>query len=183
VTDERTQTTTDQVTAGGTGAERGPDAAGQAPDAAELAVELERLRDRWLRARADLENYRKRSAQEVERRVGDARDRLLLDWLDVVDSVDRALQLDRGQGADDGLRAVLEQMHAVLARHGVRRVESRDEPFDPARHEAVGVQASEQVPEHTVLDVAREGYALGDRVLRPAQVIVARRPADPQEDG
>ncbi|MGZ6682479.1 MAG: nucleotide exchange factor GrpE, partial [Solirubrobacteraceae bacterium] len=147
-------------------------------DAAELAVELERLRDRWLRARADLENYRRRSEQKIELRVGDARDRLLMDWLEVVDSVDRALQLDQGSGAEDGLRAVLEQMQAVLARHGVRRMAAKGEPFDPELHEAVGVQAGDEVPPNTVVGVARAGYTVDDRVLRPAQVIVSRRPAE-----
>jgi len=155
------------------------EAAGAPParEPAELAVELERLRDRWLRARADLENYRKRTDQEVERRVGDVRGRLLLDWLEVVDSVDRALQLDQGRGTEDGLRAVLGQMQAVLARHGAQRVEAAGEPFDPEVHEALGARPSGEVEPGRVVEVARAGYLVGDRVLRPAQVIVAERPA------
>jgi molecular chaperone GrpE len=149
-----------------------------APEAERDAIELERLRDRWLRARADLENYRKRSDQEVERRVGDARDGLLLDWLQVVDDVDRALSF--GSVAAAPLRVIRQQMLAVLARHGVERVEAEGAPFDPGVHEAIGGQDSDEAQPDTVVGVARAGYRVGDRVLRPAQVIVSRRPAAEQ---
>ena len=145
----------------------------QAPEAEHEPIELERVRDRWLRARADLENYRKRSDREVERRVADARDRLLLDWLEVVDDVDRALSF--GSLADAGLRPVQKQMHAVLARHGVERVEAEGATFDPELHEAVGVRDTDEAARSTVVDVVRAGYRVGDRVLRPARVIVSKR--------
>lgn len=133
--------------------------------------EEERLDDeRYLRARADLENYRKRSAQEVERRVAEQAERLLLDWIEAVDSVDRAL----GMQPSDGLRSVLEQMEAILARQGVERVGAVGDRFDPELHEAISVQESDEAPDRTVLDVARSGYRHGERVLRPAQVVVSR---------
>jgi molecular chaperone GrpE len=138
------------------------------------AAEVERLRDRWLRARADLENYRKRSEQEIDRRALESRDRLLLDWLEVVDSIDRGLKF--GSVAAAPLRQVQHQMETVLARHGVERIEAEDAPFDPERHEAVGVRRTDEAPPDTVVEVARAGYRVGDRVLRPAQVIVSRRP-------
>jgi molecular chaperone GrpE len=144
-------------------------------DAPEPEPELERMRDRWLRARADLENYRKRSDQEVERRFGDARDRLLLDWLEVVDDVDRGLQF--GSVADASLRQLRQLMLAVLARHGVERVEAEGARFDPELHEAVGVKDTGEAPPNTVVEVARAGYRVGDRVLRPARVIVSRKPS------
>jgi molecular chaperone GrpE len=153
----------------------------QAPADGQDDAELEQLRDKWLRARADLENYRKRSDREVERRSGDARDRLLLDWLEVVDDTDRALRF--GSAADAPLRQVRERMLALLERHGVERTEADGAPFDPEVHEAVGVQETDEVPPHTVVDVVRAGYRTGDRVLRPARVIVARRrPADGHGD-
>jgi molecular chaperone GrpE len=134
---------------------------------------IERVRERWLRARADLENYRKRSDREVERRVADERDRLLLDWLEAVDDVDRAVRF--GSVAEAGLRPVQNQMHAVLARHGVERVEAEGTTFDPELHEAVGVRDTDETPPNTVVDVVRAGYRIGDRVLRPARVIVSKR--------
>lgn len=127
--------------------------------------------ERYLRARADLENYRKRSAQEVERRVAEGTERLLLDWIEAVDSVDRALAIQ----PSEGLGGVLEQMEAILARQGAERVGAAGEPFDPELHEAISVRESDDVPDHTVLDVARSGYRRGGRVLRPAQVVVSRR--------
>jgi molecular chaperone GrpE len=84
--------------------------------------------------------------------------------------------MDPGNAAAAGLRAILEQMESVLARQGAERIGAPGEQFDPERHEAIGVRETDEVPDRTVLDVARSGYALGDRVLRPAQVIVARRP-------
>jgi molecular chaperone GrpE len=93
-----------------------------------------------------------------------------------VDSVERALwmQPENENGVAEGLRAVLEQMEAVLARQGVERIGAAGERFDPERHEAIGVRPTNDVPDRTIVEVARSGFALGDRVLRPAQVIVSR---------
>jgi molecular chaperone GrpE len=132
------------------------------------------LEDRLKRALADLDNYRKRSAKETDRRVQETRESLLRDWLEAVDSIDRALQMEPDGPAAPGLRAVLDQMESILARHGVTRMGEPGEEFDPERHEAISVRDDGERPDHTVADVARSGYALGDRVLRPAQVVVAR---------
>jgi molecular chaperone GrpE len=153
---------------------------GQAADTGredELRSEVARLDDRYKRALADLDNYRKRSARDIDRRVQEARDALLREWLEALDSVERALRMDAGTPLAEGMRAVLEQMESILARHGVQRIGEAGERFDPERHEAVGVRMTDEVPDHTVVEVARSGFAAGDRVLRPAQVIVSRRPA------
>jgi len=142
----------------------------------DLQVELEQMEDRYKRALADLDNYRKRSARELERLVTERGDAVLGDWLEVVDGVERALQQTADSPLYDGLRVVLEHMDAVLERHGVRRLGERGEPFDPNRHEAVDVRETDQAPDRTVVEVLRSGYARGDHVLRPAQVVVARAP-------
>lgn len=139
--------------------------------------ELARMEDRYKRALADLDNYRKRSARELERRVEAERDQLLLQWLEVIDGVERALRQRPHTPLYEGLRAVLDQMDAILARQGVRRTGEAGEPFDPERHEAIDVRTDEGVPDRTVVEVARSGFAVGDRVLRPAQVVVSRSPA------
>jgi molecular chaperone GrpE len=139
-------------------------------------AELARMEDRYKRALADLDNYRKRAGREVERRVEESRESLMRDWLEVVDSVERALRMAPDRPLFEGLRSVLDQMEAVLARHGIKRVGSAGEPFDPQLHEAVEVRMTDEVPDRTVVEVVRSGFALGDRVLRPAQVVVARRP-------
>lgn len=151
--------------------------------AAELAVELEEMRGNYLRARADLENYRRRSQQEIERRALDAHATLLRDWLEVVDSIDRALTLDQGTGLRDGLRAVLEQMQQVLKRHGAERIDAEGQPFDPTLHEAISTVPSGDHAPNSVVHVARAGWRLADRVLRPAQVVVARAPEGVKADG
>jgi len=149
-----------------------PDGTG-APDE---SVELARMTDRYKRALADLDNYRKRSARDLQTRVEQSRESLLLDWLEAVDSVERALQMSHGTPAADGLRALLEQMEAILARQGAQRIGAAGERFDPERHEAIEARPSSDVADRTILEVVRSGWAIGDHVLRPALVIVARRP-------
>jgi molecular chaperone GrpE len=139
------------------------------------AAECAALEDRYKRALADLDNYRKRSGREVDRRVAETTERLLRDWLEAVDTVERALRMQPEGPGSEGLRAVLEQMEAILARYGVQRVGHAGERFDPERHEAVAVQETATAPDGTVLDVVRSGFATGERLLRPAQVMVARR--------
>ncbi|MDX6601335.1 MAG: molecular chaperone GrpE [Solirubrobacterales bacterium] len=149
--------------------------------APEIEAELARVEDRYKRALADLDNYRKRSAREVERRVAERNEQVVKDWLEAVDSVERALQT---QGPTNeiaaGLRAVMEQMEAILERQGVVQVGAPGDPFDPELHEAVAVRESDEAPDGTIAEVARSGYVLGDKVLRPAQVVVSRRR---REDG
>ena len=136
--------------------------------------EIAALEDRLKRALADLDNYRKRSAKELDRRVLESRESMLRDWLEGLDSLDRALQMEPEGPAAPGLRAVLEQLESILARYGVSRIGEVGEQFDPERHEAVSVREDAEAPDRTVAGVARSGYALGDRVLRPAQVVVSR---------
>jgi molecular chaperone GrpE len=147
---------------------------------AELEAEVARLDDRFKRARADLDNYRKRTAKDVERRITEGTDALLADWLEVADSVERALTMDP---LDDGLRAVREQIEATLARQRVTRLGAVGEPFDPDRHEAVAVRPAPDHPDGAIVEVIRSGYARDGRVLRPALVAVAQRPrGDAAED-
>ncbi|MDX6535309.1 MAG: molecular chaperone GrpE [Gaiellales bacterium] len=141
---------------------------------AELEADLARMEDRYKRALADLDNYRKRSGTEAQRRVDESRESLLRDWLDAVDSVERALLMQPEGPVLEGLQSVLEQMEAILGRQGVRRMDAVGHPFDPERHEAIAVQEAEDVPDRTVIQTARSGYATGDHVLRPAQVVVSR---------
>jgi molecular chaperone GrpE len=142
----------------------------------ELAEQLARAEDRYRRALADLDNLRKRTAREVERRIEESRESLLREWLEAVDSVERALSMTPEGAVQEGLRSVLGQMEAILARHGVQRVGRPGEPFDPERHDAVAVRDEDDTPDRTVVQVVRSGFAIGDRVLRPAQVVVSRRP-------
>jgi molecular chaperone GrpE len=127
------------------------------------------------RALADLDNLRKRSARELaEVRSAERADMAAL-WLPIVDDLDRAVQ---HAGADDaalvdGVRAVRDQALSLLARLGFHRFDDVGKPFDPTRHEAVGVLDGEGEP-GTVLAVVRPGYDAPGTILRPAGVIVSR---------
>jgi molecular chaperone GrpE len=157
---------------GDTGGEPG----GSDPSRTELTDELARIEDRYKRALADLDNYRKRATRESDRRVTEARQSALDDWLQVVDSVERAIQLEREGPCYEGLRAVLAQIDSVLDRQGAQRIGAPGDRFDPQRHEAVAVRATGDLPDRTIVEVQRSGFAQGDRVIRPAQVVVARAP-------
>src|SRR3954469_6086848 len=146
----------------------------------ELRQRNAELEDRYKRALADLDNYRKRADREIDRRVAERAGGFMRGWLDAVDSVERALRATPpNDPAVEGLLAILEQMEGNLARHGVSRIEADGQPFDPERHEAIGTRETGDVPGGTVVDVARSGFTLGDRVLRPSQVIVSRSPQRP----
>jgi molecular chaperone GrpE len=141
------------------------------PTLEELEVRNQELEDRYKRALADLDNYRKRVARDVERRLVEGSDAVVRDWLELVDSVDRA-----ASGDSETFGPLQHQIGAILEREGIVRVGAEGERFDPERHEAIGVRETGEVPDRTVVDVARSGFARGERVLRPAQVVVARNP-------
>jgi molecular chaperone GrpE len=162
------------------GSDGGPEA-GSELTAEELRTQLDETRrqlatteDRYVRALADLDNYRKRSERELERRTQAERDELTRGWLEVVDSIERALALQRDDPfLADALGAFLAQMDGILARQGVARMGEVGAPFDPEVHEAIAVVPDSEYPEGAIADVARPGYTVGGRVLRPAQVTVA----------
>jgi molecular chaperone GrpE len=153
---------------------QGETAGAEDAEAERLTERLTEAEDRHKRALADLANYRRRSALDADRRVAEARERLLRDWLEAVDSVERAIAMD--PGLVSGLRPVLEQMETILARQGVMRSGAAGERFDPERHEAVAAIDTDEVPDRTVTEVRRSGFTIDDRALRPAQVAVARAP-------
>jgi len=148
----------------------------QPAEVAELEQRCAELEDRYKRALADRDNYRKRVDRELQRRVDEGRDALARDWLEAMDSVERAMLMAEPESTlAVGLQAVLDQMEAILERQGIRRIGERGERFDPERHDAVAVHDTDDVPDRTVLEVVRSGYAADGRVLRPAQVVVSRR--------
>lgn len=156
--------------------------AGQAGEAdlagtiAELRDQVAQAQDQRLRALADVENIRKRCANQVGRAQTETTARVAAQWLPVVDNLERAVAHSAAEpGAiAEGVRAVLDQALRVLAGLGFPRRDDVGEPFDPARHEAVAARADAAAADGTVLDVTRPGYGEGDHLLRPAQVVVAR---------
>jgi molecular chaperone GrpE len=142
-----------------------------------LRAELQAAKDRELRCHAELDNYRKRAARELDDKLRYANMSLLRDLLPVLDNVDRAIQAAE-QNADgnallDGFKMVQQQMEAALKQHHCQPIEALHAPFDPHVHHAVMQQPSNEHPANTVLMVTQNGYILHDRVVRPSQVIVS----------
>jgi len=160
------------------------------PTKAELEERLAALeveRDEYLndlkRVAADFENYRKRAARDQESLVARAHERLVKELLPVLDDLERALDAaSRHSESDslkleDGVRLVHRALKQALDREGLVEIETNGR-FDPHVHEALLSQPSSE-EEGSVLEVVQKGYRLGDRVVRPARVVVA---AAPQED-
>jgi molecular chaperone GrpE len=131
--------------------------------------------DRLLRLAADFDNYKKRAAREREEYVTLANERLLKELLPILDDLERALnaaeQHEEAQ-LEEGVRLVHRSLASLLARNGVEEI-ATDGKFDPHVHEALLAQPAEDREQGDVLDVIQKGYRLGDRVVRPARVIVA----------
>ncbi len=154
-----------------------PGVIAEADEAGQLRRRVAELEDRLLRAAADFDNYRKRTARQYEEMEKAAADRVLTDLLDIVDNFRRALD-NAGDTADgdpfrQGIAMIYEQMNALLARHGVQPIEALGRPFDPNLHDALMQMASEEHGEGTVAMVMSPGYRRGDRVLRHAKVGVS----------
>jgi molecular chaperone GrpE len=149
---------------------------------AELA-EIEQKADEYLRlaqrTQADFINYRRRVDDERAQQARDANVAFLQRLLPILDDFERAFanatpeDLDSNWGK--GVQLVERNLRSLLAAEDVQRIPAEGAEFDPREHEAVGSQPSGDVPEGHVLHVARQGYRKGDRVIRPAQVIVATR--------
>lgn len=139
--------------------------------------ELARFEDRWRRAVADLDNLRKRYARELDRERTVERSRVAGAWLPVVDNLERAIShAGAHSGAIvEGVRSILDEALQVLEHLGYPRDAETGVPFDPERHEVVGVVDNEDSPPGTVLEVLRPGYGRGSQQLRPAAVVVSRR--------
>ncbi len=148
------------------------------------AREAAEAHDRYLRALADFDNFRRRVTREREEWRRQAQEELLREILPVLDNFDRALAGAPAPGADGGLRAGVELIHRdflkALERIGVRPFGAVGEPFDPQRHEAVGRVERADVADQTVVDEMQRGYLFHERVLRPARVVVAVEPLPPE---
>jgi molecular chaperone GrpE len=148
--------------------------------------ELAELKDRYLRLLAESENARKRIRQQSDETIRLQRENLLRELLPVVDNLERAVDAARGGGNGkpivEGVEMVLRSMLDFLKAHGVTQLTSVGQPFDPQRHEAVDQMESSQHPPNTVVNEFHRGYQIGDRLLRPARVAVAKATGE-SDDG
>jgi molecular chaperone GrpE len=178
----------DDVSAADPGAAETPD------DGRDLRAEVDartreaaEAQERYLRALADFDNFRRRVAREREEWRRQAQEELLREILPALDNFDRALAAEPATGGDGGFRAGVELIHRdflkALERLGVRTFGAAGEHFDPLRHEAVARIERDDVADQTVVDEMQRGYLFHDRVLRPARVVVAVEPASPPASG
>jgi molecular chaperone GrpE len=153
----------------------------------QLQAQLERVqaeadtnRDKWLRAMAELDNFRKRSRQHLESSLNLARADVLKQLLEVLDNFERALEAwEQAETPPDetfvkGVHLIQDQLLRVLRENRVEKIESIGAPFDPNFHEAVSQIETDEVESQHVAKVIKEGYRFHDTVLRPAMVVVAR---------
>jgi molecular chaperone GrpE len=186
---EGTQTTADetlvppQAEAGGQAADAGTGEATAAADPlAAMQEEAAQFKDKLLRTLADFDNFRKRSRREVDDARRSGRDHLLKELLPVFDNLERAVEhaLRAGssetdwKGLGEGISLVIRQLKDTLSRMGIERIEAQGQAFDPALHEAIQQLETNDHPPGTVAAEVQAGYREGDRLVRPALVVVAK---------
>lgn len=150
------------------------DQSGENDDLAALIVERDEAIDRWKRTAADFDNFRKRATREREEYVTLANERLVKELLPVLDDLERALVAATEHEEallEDGVRLVHRALESLLERQGIKEIDATG-MFDPHVHEALLSQPSDAA-EGSVIDVVQKGYTLGERVVRPARVVVA----------
>lgn len=160
--------------------EGAPDAlAAKSQELAAKSQEFDRLQDRYLRLQAELENFKKRTAREKAEFLKFANEGLLLDFLPVLDGLERALRSARATTGSDslieGLEMIVRLFRNSLDKAGVKAVEALGQPFDPTVHQAVAMEEGDGDP--VVVEEVQKGYCIEGRVLRPAMVKVSRATA------
>lgn len=150
------------------------------------AAERDQLRDQLLRTAADFDNFRKRTRREMDDARARGKDEAIKELLPVFDNLERAVVAAESAQAIasvvEGVKMVLKLFEDTAERMGLKRVPSVGERFDPAVHEAIQQQETEQHPPGTIITEVVPGYLLGSRLVRAAMVVVARKPNKPAGD-
>jgi molecular chaperone GrpE len=156
----------------------GPSPVGDSAGMAALKEELARCQDRLLRTTAEFDNYRKRTDRERRELADRTVESLLLDLVGIVDDFERAISADAGGGSVEAYRQGVELIHRrvleLLGRRGVTPVDAVGADFNPNLHQAVTTEPAGDRRDGEVIEQFRRGYMIGDRLLRPAMVKVAR---------
>lgn len=141
--------------------------------------ELQETHDRLLRASAEFENYKKRSARDMADFRKYANETLIKEMLPVVDNLERALDSagqdqPESKSVAEGVQLTLAEIHKIFEKFQVKQIESLGKTFDPGFHQAVMVEKTDKQPENTVLKELQKGYLMHDKLIRPAMVIVSK---------
>lgn len=159
-------------------AAEGAEATAAADPLAEAKAEAQKNKEQWMRTAADFDNFRKRSRREIDdaRRAG--REEMLKEFLPVFDNLERAIQsAQRAQevkAVADGLNMILRQFIDTLGRVNITKVPTVGKEFDPTVHEAIQQVESDEHTPGTIVAEVQPGYVQGDRLVRPAMVVVAK---------
>lgn len=160
-----------------------PNPALTADDLEQLKLQAAKAAEHWdqlLRTTADFDNFKKRAARERQEAITYANTGLLQKLIPILDNFEAALAAVAGaqdasaQSLQTGVSMIASQLRSALAESGLEEIDAAGKPFDPALHEAVSQQETDEVTEGHVVQQLRKGYKLRDRLLRPATVIVAR---------
>lgn len=161
-----------------------PLTAEQIEDLKNRAAKADENWERLLRTTADLDNFKKRAAREREEAIKFANESLIKKLVPVLDNFDMALAAaSQNQGGataqslQTGVSMIYQQLRNMLLESGLEEVDATGKVFDPNWHEAISQQETKEVPEGQVLQQLRKGYKLRDRLVRPASVVVAKKPA------
>jgi molecular chaperone GrpE len=146
----------------------------------EKAAKSDEYRDRLLREAADFDNYKKRAARERQEAIKFANEGLFQKLIPIIDNFDMALSATAADGSGDaikkGVAMIHSQLKAALADAGLEEIDASNAKFDPNFHEAVSQKETRDVPEGQVVQQIRKGYKFRDRLVRPATVVVAKKP-------
>lgn len=162
-----------------------PEQAGEAPAPSELervTAERDKQREQLLRTAADFDNFRKRTRRDLEDAQKKGQQDVVRDLLPVFDNLERAVQAaataSDATSVVEGIRMVLKLFEDTAERIGLVRIKTVGERFDPAVHEAIQQKESHDLPPGSILSEVVPGYRFGDKLVRAAMVVVARKPAD-----
>jgi len=144
-------------------------------------IEAVEARQDMLRMQADMDNLRKRLVREHEKSRLRTLERFMNDLLPVRDSLERGLEAANDPAASvealiEGKQLIMKMLTKAMGDHGLKTIDPAGEAFDPEKHEAMTMLTSDQFDENTVIDVIEKGYQLNDRLIRPAKVVVSRKP-------
>jgi len=140
----------------------------------EAQAAVDEYKDGWQRSAADFSNYRKRIEQERLQAYQNAVADIVTRYLPIMDDLERALQDSPGGSWAEGIDLIYRKLRTVLESEGIQRIEAEGQVFDPNFHEALSQESSDTCESGHVIEVVRQGYMLGDRVIRPAAVKVAQ---------
>jgi molecular chaperone GrpE len=144
-------------------------------------IEAVEARQDMLRMKADMDNLRKRLVREHEKSRMRTLERFMNDLLPVRDSLERGLEAASDPAASvetltEGKQLIMKMLTKAMGDHGLKSIDPTGEAFDPEKHEAMTMMTSDQFDENSIIDVIEKGYQLHDRLIRPAKVVVSRKP-------